>query len=44
MISAGTDNLILGRYEIVAGKKGLLGEGSFSVVQKGKCKVIFNDY
>ena len=27
--------LILGRFEIIPGKKGLLGEGSFSVVQKG---------
>jgi len=29
-------NLVLGRYELVSGKKGLLGEGSFSSVQKGR--------
>eukprot|EP00397_Hematodinium_sp_SG-2012_P005316 GEMP01005334.1.p1 GENE.GEMP01005334.1~~GEMP01005334.1.p1 ORF type:complete len:679 (+),score=118.41 GEMP01005334.1:119-2155(+) len=27
--------LVLGKYEVVRGKKGHLGEGSFSVVQKG---------
>lgn len=26
---------MLGKYEIVEGKEGLLGEGSFSIVQKG---------
>eukprot|EP00392_Amoebophrya_sp_AT5.2_P016808 g17104.t1 len=27
--------LVLGRFEVIPGRKGLLGEGSFSVVQKG---------
>jgi serine/threonine protein kinase len=31
-----TKELILDRYEVYPGKKGLLGEGSFSTVQKGK--------
>jgi len=31
-----TKEVILDRYEVYPGKKGLLGEGSFSTVQKGK--------
>ncbi|CAD7967310.1 unnamed protein product [Amoebophrya sp. A25] len=30
--------LVLGRYDVVEGKAGVLGEGSFSVVQKAVCR------
>ena len=30
------EELVLGRFELIRGKKGLLGEGSFSIVQKGR--------